>query len=102
MEKNNARTPSVRQARSGEATRQVISWCSGQFPSGTTVMAIRVLTASGLVFALLAPRVGQEHQASAVFDPHRGSLARDEPQAIYAPDPADAALNRLPKQLKFP
>jgi hypothetical protein len=52
-------------------------------------MAIRVLATSGLVFALLASSAGHEQQAPAVFNPQHGTLARDETQAIYAPDRTD-------------
>jgi hypothetical protein len=52
-------------------------------------MAIRVLATSGLVLALLASSAGLEQQAPAVFNPQHGTLARDETQAIYAPDRTD-------------
>ena len=35
-------------------------------------------------------QVGDGQQAARGFDPLRGSLARSEPQSIYAPDPEDA------------
>jgi hypothetical protein len=35
-------------------------------------------------------QAGDRQQATHAFDPLRGSLARSEPQSIYAPDPADA------------
>lgn len=49
---------------------------------------------AGILFLLLGwfplTQAGDRQQATHAFDPLRGSLARSEPQSIYAPDPEDA------------